>query len=294
MTVCAAAISFSSIIGASDRMLTSGLGDIEFEPQIAKLHHVAENICLMIAGDMTLQTEILYKVNESTPTLPGITWKVQEVAEAYFKAYQEIHRRRAEWAILNPLGLDSATDLFLRGDIGMRIASDLLNFKVPQIEALITGYDESGPHIYQINNQGITCQDWVAFASIGAGATHANSQFMFAGHTRQRLLPETLMLVYSAKKRAEVAPGVGTTTDMFLIEPPGKYFDIGIHVIDQLEGCYQGLIIAADEAREAANGKITEYIQTILTPPESDSNSGITPSSLPAPADESEGLSGPA
>jgi hypothetical protein len=275
-------------------MLTSGLGDIEFEPQIAKLHRIGENICLMIAGDVTLQTEILYRVNESIPTLPGIAWRVQEVAEAYFKAYQEVHRRRAEWAILNPLGIESASDLFLRGDIGMRIASDLLNFKVPQVEALITGYDESGAHIYQVNNQGITCQDWVGFASIGVGATHANSQFMFAGHTRQRHLPETLMLVYGAKKRAEVAPGVGTTTDMFLIEPPGKYFDIGTHVIDQLDGCYQGLTTAADKAREDANGKITEYIQTIISTPEPVSNTGSAENSLPAPADEPQGPSGSA
>jgi hypothetical protein len=91
---------------------------------------------------------------------------------------------------------------------------------------------------------------------------------MFAGHTRQRLLPETLMLVYSAKKRAEVAPGVGTATDMFLIEPPGKYFDVGTHVLDQLDGCYKGLRTSADKAMEEANGKITEYIKTILSSPD--------------------------
>jgi hypothetical protein len=145
MTVCAAAISVSSIIGASDRMLTSGTGDIEFEPQTAKLHRINENICLMIAGDVTLQTEILYSVNESIPPIPGITWKVQEVAEAYFKAYQAVRKRRAEWAILHPLGLESASDVFLRGDLGARVASDLLNFKVPPIEALITGLDDSAP-----------------------------------------------------------------------------------------------------------------------------------------------------
>lgn len=287
LTVCAAAISNGSIVGASDRMLTSGMGDVEFEPPISKLHTLTENVCIMIAGDITLQTEILHRVIETVPTLPGVTWRVQEVAEAYFRAYQEAHKKRTQWALLDPLGIESASDLLLRGDGGIRIASDILNFKLPLIEALITGIDESGPHIYQVNNSGITCQDWVGFASIGGGAGHSNSQFMFARHTKVSPLPETLMLVYSAKKRAEVAPGVGPSTDMFLIEPPGKYYDIGNHVIAELHECYIGLNRSADAAMEAANGKISQYIQTIIADPINQPSESESPNSLPAPQSDS-------
>lgn len=292
MTVCAAAITRSTVIGASDRMLTSGTGDIEFEPSISKIHKFQENICIMIAGDITLQTEILYRVMATFPTLPEIKWEVKEIAEAYYKAFQESRAKMAERAILNPVGLESAADVFLRGDLGMRLASDLLNFKVPFIEAIVTGYDTSGAHIYQINNNGVACQDWVGFASIGGGAGHSNSQFMFAGHNRSCAIPETLMLVYSAKKRAEIAPGVGSETDMFFIDPPGKCFDVGEHVLDKLEHCYQGIRKSADDARKAANGEINKFIaeiQATVTPnDESDSSSSDSAIAIHPPPSESE------
>jgi 20S proteasome alpha/beta subunit len=294
VTVCAAAITNGTVIGASDRMLTSGTGDIEFEPSISKLHKLQDNICIMIAGDITLQTEILYRVIASFPLLPGSALAVKEVAEAYYKAFQESRAKMVERAILNPLGLESASDIFLRGDLGMRLASDLLNYKAPFIEAIVTGYDTSGPHIYQVNNNGVTCQDWVAFASIGGGAAHANSQFMFAGHNRSRPIPETLMLVYSAKKRAEVAPGVGSDTDMFFIDPPGRYFEVGEHVLNKLEDCYQGIRKSADNARKDANGEINKFIAEIQTavpaaePDQSDSSPGDSTTYLPPPSGESE------
>jgi 20S proteasome alpha/beta subunit len=263
VTVCAAAITHSTIIGASDRMLTSGTGDIEFEPSISKLHKFQDNICIMIAGDITLQTEILYRVISTFPLIPGTALEVKEVAEAYYKAFQESRAKMAERTILNPLGLESAADIFLRGELGARLASDLLNYKVPFIEAIVTGIDTSGPHIYQVNNNGVTCQDWVGFASIGGGAGHANSQFMFAGHNRKCLIPETLMLVYSAKKRAEIAPGVGSDTDMFFIDPPGTYYEVGEHVLEKLERCYQEIRESADGARRAANAEINRFIAEI-------------------------------
>ena len=51
---------------------------------------------------------------------------------------------------------------------------------------------------------------------------------------------ETLWLVYSSKKRAEVARGVGKGTDMFMIGPDlGSYKPIGKDVIDKLEKIYK-------------------------------------------------------
>jgi len=282
VTVCAAAITKSTVVAASDRMLTSGTGDIEFEPSIAKLHKLQDNVCIMIAGDITLQTDILYRVPETLPTVPGISWSVKEVAEAYYRAFQESRMKICERAILHPLGLDSAADLYLKGDLGTRLASDMLNYKVPHIEAIIAGYDTSGPHIYQVSNNGVTCQDWVGFASIGAGCGHANSQFMFAGHNRNCAIPETLMLVYSAKKRAEVAPGVGSATDMFFIDPPGKYYEVGEHVLNRLELCYQGIRKSAEDAREAANGEINKFIAEIQSVPDTDVDQSSNLDSFPA------------
>jgi len=49
-----------------------------------------------------------------------------------------------------------------------------------------------------------------------------------AGHTPFSELPETLFLTYLAKKRSEVAPGVGKGTDMFAVGPqPGSFAMLG-------------------------------------------------------------------
>jgi hypothetical protein len=42
---------------------------------------------------------------------------------------------------------------------------------------------------------------------------------MLAGHSPFSSSPETLLLTYLAKKRSEIAPGVGKGTDMFIIGP---------------------------------------------------------------------------
>lgn len=168
MTVCVAALcdDSSTIIGASDRMLTSGTGDIEFEPPQTKIVNLTSSIAIMIAGDAILQTEIMLNVSDS-----------------------------------------------------------------------------------------------IGFAAIGVGRGHASSQFMFAAHTRFRPGPETLLLAFSAKKRAEVAPGVGRDTDMFIIGPElGSSKSIGEHVLVSLERIYKTSQKKEQSARKKAEKSINEYL----------------------------------
>lgn len=193
---------------------------------------------------------------------------MKTIADLYYASFERIKRTCAERAILHPLGLDLATLTGLQGELGIRLSSEVLNFQMPEIEALITGRDDTGPHIYRVSNQGTSCQDWVAFASIGVGADHANSQLMFAGHNRHRDFAPTLFLVYSAKKRAEVAPGVGKATDMFFIEPPdddGKeYYDLFQPIVDKvLDPAYDEMKTAADNAREQGIGRIDAWFKSL-------------------------------
>ena len=52
-------------------------------------------------------------------------------------------------------------------------------------------------------------------------------------------MAETLLLTYSAKKHSEVAPGVGSGTDMFFISGMGAYIQVGSHVLSKMEEIYQ-------------------------------------------------------
>jgi hypothetical protein len=62
VTVCIAARSEMSIVGVSDRMLTSG--DIQFDPSATpKLTVLTNSIAVMQSGDAAFNTEIMREVN---------------------------------------------------------------------------------------------------------------------------------------------------------------------------------------------------------------------------------------
>src|SRR5204863_6355462 len=208
LTVCIAAICDGGIIiGASDRMITSG--DIEFEPSgmplapPAKIFQLTSSIAIMTAGDSGLQSEIIQNlipiVNERIRAEPNQWLPVKAVVDGYVNCYTKLKLQCARNAILAPLGLDE--NRFVSQQQGMspvfveRITREMLNFDMPGVETIVTGIDtapSTNPraHIYTIRNNDVTCCDDIGFAAVGIGARHAESQFMLAGHTRFSPLPE--------------------------------------------------------------------------------------------------------
>jgi hypothetical protein len=200
---------------------------------------------------------------------PGNWWKLKDVADLYSKFYSEAKRRRSERAILVPLGLDHNTYIARQSEMSesltRQLATELINFSIPKVEAIITGVDADGTHIYIVENGDVHCLDAVGFAAIGIGRWHANSQFMFAQHDRLKPYPETLLLSYAAKKRAEVSPGVGEGTDMFTIGPGlGSYIKIFPHVVDELEKMYRATREREREASVKAYNEVNQYVQNLI------------------------------
>jgi len=284
VTVCVAAIceSGTRIIGASDRMLTAG-DMIEFEPPQSKIWAVTSSIIVMASADTSIQTEILKNVELEVKARilsePSKWWRVRDVAELYSHHYGEIRLKRAENLILKPLGLNRdsfiARQQEMEPEFVNQVATNLKDFKLPGISAIFAGIDNDGPqsniddqlvysHIYSANGSEITCQDTIAFAAIGIGGWHAEFQFMFTRHTRQRKFPETLLLTYSAKKYAEVAPGVGKYTDMFSIGPGlGVSAYLEPHIIDGFERIYQNNRKEIERVNKRAEKKAKEYVEEI-------------------------------
>lgn len=246
MTVCIAALcEGNTVFGASDRMLTSG--DIEFEPEQQKIYQLSSSIAVMVAGDASLQTEIFMRVRADVhhriETDPNNWWLVQDVANLYSRYHGEAKLKRAESTILAPLGLNRESFIEKQQQMAptlvSQLAQQMINFEIPKVEAIIAGIDQTGGHIYVADGSEVSCEDTVGFASIGVGRWHANSQFMFAGHTRNSSLPRTAYLTFSAKRRAEVAPGVGSGTDMFAVMSLGGFTLVGSHVLEALDQAYK-------------------------------------------------------
>lgn len=273
VTVCIAAIcnNASSVVCASDRMITSE--DVQFEPALLKILQVTTSISLLTAGDSAVHAQAYQALkNDVDPRVaanPTEWLKVEEVANLYSSHLHSVARAKAEHTCLSPLGLNIDTFLSrqrsLLPEFVERLTDDLINHPRPSAQAIVTGIDDSGPHIYTADYAGNKCWDLIGFASIGAGARHTQSQFMFARHVPQREAVETIPLLYSAKKRSEVAPGVGIVTDMCVIGPKlGEFTWIGEEFLSLLEKNYEELRSKEDEANEAAKAHFREDVDKLM------------------------------
>jgi hypothetical protein len=147
VTVCVAAIcdGNTTVVGASDRMLTAG--DIQFEPQQTKVVALTNSIVIMFAGDAAMQAEVYYKVEQDVVGRiladPKDWWAVRDVADLYGKYYREASVKRAEDTVLSPLGLDRITFVSKQGQMNTglveKLATELINFQAPAIEAIVAG-----------------------------------------------------------------------------------------------------------------------------------------------------------
>src|ERR1035437_1522427 len=200
VTVCVAAMAEYEgrkiIIAASDRMVTAG--DIEWEQDQRKIHGLTSAINLMIAGDLHVQTDIIHELeewkNNRLEERPNEWIRVKDVADEFHAILMRIRRKAALNTILVPLNLDYDTLVSsVSSDLQTQLSKEILNFEVAQVEAIVMGLDSTGIHIYVAHNNGVTCEDWTGFTAIGGGAWHANSQLMFADHTKYRGLVETLI-----------------------------------------------------------------------------------------------------
>lgn len=223
MTVCIAAIceSAQAIVVASDRMITSSYPPIEFEHTASKLFSLTTTCIVMNSGDALKPIEILPKaeinINQHKETPP-----VETIVSIVKRCYQADRISRAEELFLKPRTIDSktfysqGTNIFPRDMFGF-IDDQFTKFQYG-LDLLIAGIDQTGAHIYTINNPGISsCYDTLGFNAIGVGQLHAVQTFTAQKYRVDCSLTDAMNAVYAAKRAAETAPGVGHQTDMMVI-----------------------------------------------------------------------------
>jgi 20S proteasome alpha/beta subunit len=290
VTVCIGAIAGPIVIVASDRMITSG--DIQFEQQQPKIFAVEPRALLLISGDIAVQTELVDRTRLETKAKRAKT--VRDVANIYADAYVAYCRRKAEAAVLKPLGVESVEALMTKKKWSDALVSELLErvrlaAEDDGIATIVAGSDELGQHLYVIDRPGIVSTlDRIGFASVGIGQRHAESQFMFAGYTPSWKFPEALYLTYAAKRRAEVAPGVGRYTDLAVITPgpQGGIVPIDRDFIPHLQQLFDAEQAHLATVRDVSTRELEARILAILTkapkPPEAPKQSdSVVPDAPP-------------
>jgi hypothetical protein len=218
-------------------MLTDTGGNIEFESSPASTGNdfpfkitpinTARSIVIMMAGAMDIQAQIVLRmirlIEAYEKQSPPKHLSVEEAVNLYVDLYNQEKSQRAASAILAPFGLEHGTFIARQKEMldsfSDMIARELLNFQLPPTETIITGVDISGAHLFKLTGNHPACCDAFGFAAIGGGAFHAESQLMLNGYSRVFPQEEAFWMIYTAKRKAEIAPGVGKATDLFCVTP---------------------------------------------------------------------------
>lgn len=233
MTVCIAASYNNSegFILVSDQMLTIHYPmAYEYEnEEFEKISLISEKLpiyCLS-AGNAIFANEIIdtAKSQIRNKGIKSVDLAAQEIRDAYMK-YRLSRLVRSE---LETRGLDLNTyyrnQRTLSADIVQAIDR---NFRTGNlgVEFIVVGKSGQSCNIYTIIHPGdVYCNDCIGYAAIGIGAPHV-IYHMIENNYRKSMNRELIeQLVTGAKKRSEVAPGVGEITRT-VVEPKEAQDDL--------------------------------------------------------------------
>jgi hypothetical protein len=274
MTVCIAVRTQGMILIVSDRMITSA--DMEYEPEHTKILRLTNSVSMVFSGDASFYAEVvqdvIIEVDRRVAAAPDIWLTVREVANIWSRAFTEARMRHAEVTVLAPYGLNRKSFVEKLGTLDAaltdRLGQDMLKHSVPSVEVIIAGVDlrhgKSSPTIWQGFDEEVMCADTLAFVAIGNGARHAESQFMLASYGFMMPNGEALLLAYTAKRNAEVAPGVGKETDIIAIGPEmGQTSELPAALAARLEEEYKRVVEAEENARKKGREAVNLFIGEI-------------------------------
>jgi 20S proteasome alpha/beta subunit len=218
--------------------------NLEVEHEERKIVEVAPNCLLLAAGNALVGTEILRRFSTRRPAEASIP----ALASALLRSFQEVRLQKAEELYLRPRNLTFS--LFTEKGSQMipvqlyaQLDQQLATFDIGA-EYIICGVDSEGGHIVRLRNPGTL--DWldvIGFDATGTGGIHASLMLLsetLGPHSRNKGLIETLYAVYAAKRRAEVAPGVGRDyTDLAVVTEKETRF-VDEQTLAALKAAYEG------------------------------------------------------
>ncbi len=261
MTVCVAAVceNGNAVVVASDRMLTAPFLTVEFDHQDTKIDQINPSCVALSSGDALCVHDILIaaKITASQLQNPSI----ESLAEQIKVIFCSIRKDRINDLVFGPRGFDR--DSFYRGGGINSVPPDLamiLDSAVQQQNLdstlLLAGVDDSGAHIYCIEDPGVTaCFDRLGYHAIGSGQSHAVLKLVAQGQHASSTINQSVFNVFSAKKIAELAPGVGQATTMKIVtSDETKPIEQGI--LDELGPIYEMSTKPISREIEAAISKL--------------------------------------
>jgi hypothetical protein len=253
MTVCTASMFYwnysldpekpdwgPAFIVASDRMMTELNFGIEYQSSRWKALIFGPTHMVLVAGDMTFHSDVLSQLGPTLGTEPHTPKRIAEIVGDLFV---KVRRERLAKRFLAPLNLTTEQFISEQSSLAPELVLDLagkLHAERYDTEAIVVGCSPNENGLFRVDEFGtVTSHLDIGFLSIGIGGIHASAQFMDEPYTYDKRFHAALYSTFLAKKRAEVAPGVGPITDIFRINR-----DAIVKIPDELVAALDSLYIS--------------------------------------------------
>jgi len=221
LTICIASMAGDDhVVVTSDRMITLSLPSTEFEQNVPKTIKLTDNCVAATAGNalgfVPIYEETLRTIKQSKNALG-----IQEISEIIKTAYTNARNAKLEQDVLSTMGLNLQSFYQLNKSLASEIVANLATAMKQYtygVSILIAGVDESGGHIYRIDNPGrVESYDTIGHCAIGSGDLHAVSTFIGNDYDPNLDVDHVVAMTYEAKRKSEKAQGVGEETDLYVV-----------------------------------------------------------------------------
>jgi len=213
---------------------------LTFEPDESKARWITDRSVVLTAGTLH-EPDLLIENREKARGKERVT----DIAEVLKGIYADVRRRRVEDEVLRPMaGIDSFQEYHEKqSGLHESVVIDM-NERIRRYDLgltlLLAGIDDRGEgHCILIENPGTwRSYDFLGYCTAGIGDRHADNAFAWYQYTQSIPLREALYIAFEAKKRAEMAGGVGKATDIHILSKDKGIEVVDLEVVERLEVIY--------------------------------------------------------
>jgi 20S proteasome alpha/beta subunit len=219
MTVCIAGLADNkrAVIMASDNMITKQMPPVEYEhKELPKIIKIDPSFYVLVAGAVNNAMAVIDLAKDQINRDEGHLSKFDKMCSC-FKQYR---LQKIESVILSANGFASLKEFCLlqpqlNNNITISMQNMIERFNL-NIEMILVAVADKKCYIRFLGHPG-DLFDPLEYATIGSGGLQATQSLISAKYSYKEDINTSAYLIFEAKKKAEVTPGVGEMTDMIVL-----------------------------------------------------------------------------
>lgn len=217
----------STGIAVSDRMVSTMVH--AYEPPMMKVKQVGSRAVVLVAGNPLVIEEVIAPVFDAVDSeeSAGRNVPASEIGAKLSWSYSCARTRRIEEDVLaRHAGVQNMLEWHekqsnLDGGLVTWVNSLISQYRLG-MSLVLVGISDHRAHVYAVSDDSrLDCYDAIGYQCDGIGSMHAHTTLARHGYHPGMDLRDAIYAVFEAKKSAEMAPGVGTATDILILANRG-------------------------------------------------------------------------